>query len=99
MDHKSDHKEFRVFTNYPKMLQSTIDWYNGVYDTDFYFVRFVRDDANYAYVSYTKATDFDLFQLAANYGRMIEAYDKSFANEMPSSYFDDKVGWPVGEDI
>ncbi|MFL5745268.1 MAG: hypothetical protein ACJ751_11410 [Niastella sp.] len=76
------------------MLQHTIEWYNGVYDTDFKLVRFVQDDASYAYVSYAKATDFNIFQLAANYGREIEAYDKSFATEMPPGYFDDKLGWP-----
>lgn len=93
MDQKLD-KEFRAFTNYPKMLQQTIDWYNSVYNTDFKFERFVRDAASYAVVSYEKATDFDLFQLAANYGRKIEAYDKSFASKIPPGYFDDKLTWP-----
>jgi hypothetical protein len=97
MEQKLDHKEFRVFTNYPKILQQTIDWYNGVYETDFKFERFVRDDASYAYVSYAKATDSDIFQLAANYGGIAEAYDKSYSTELPPGYFDDKLGWPLDE--
>jgi hypothetical protein len=97
MDQLLDHKEFRVFTNYPKILQQTIDWYNGVFDTDFKFERFVRDAANYTYVSYTTATDFDIFQLAYNYGKTIEAYDKSFTTNLPPGYFDDKLGRPSDE--
>ncbi|MCF6404828.1 hypothetical protein L3C95_18155 [Chitinophaga filiformis] len=95
MGQKLDHKEFMVFTNYPKMLLDTIDWYNGIYNTDFKIARFVRDDVNYAWVSYSKATDFDLFQLAANYGRVLEAHDKTFTAQMPPGFFDDKYGWPL----
>ena len=93
----SDIKEFRVFTNYPKILMYIIDWYNGIYKTDFKFERYVRDVANYAYVSYSKATDFDLFQLAANYGGMLEGHEKYFDTNMPSGFYDDKRGWPKDE--
>ena len=87
-------KEFDIITNQPYMLQQTIDWYNSIYKTDFELARFVRDEINFATIVYEKASDFDVFQLGANYGRQCEAFDKTFSSSIPPDYFNDKTKYP-----
>lgn len=60
-----------VFTNYEALLKETIDWYNPLYNTDFYIEKYVLDEVRFAVVRFSQATNDDIFRFAHLYG-MVE---------------------------
>lgn len=83
-------KRLQIVTNDESMLREVIDLYNNAYRTDFVFAEYIRDDANLAVINYEKATDLDIFQLAYNFGRYCEAFDKETTMGLPPGHFESR---------
>ncbi len=60
-----------VLINHKEILESAIDKFNKLHDTDFEFVEFVKDEVNFAYVRYNNVTDNQLFDFGFQFGKLI----------------------------
>ena len=87
-------KSILIIADYEHILRLVINKYNRKYDTDFEISEFVVDIVGKATLLYSKATEADLFQLAVNYGRMSEVFDKQMAATLPPDFFGNKDLFP-----
>lgn len=59
---------FKVICNDKKYLETSIKWYNSVYNTDFEIFDFLLDEVNFATIKVTKYALSDIFNIGYQFG-------------------------------
>jgi hypothetical protein len=59
---------FRIICNDRKYLEESIDWYNSVNKTDFKIDNFILDEVNFAFITATKYSLTDIFNVGYAFG-------------------------------
>ncbi len=60
--------KFRVICNNEKYLNSTLQWYNSIYKTDFKVSEFILDEVNFAVIEATRYSISDIFNIGYAFG-------------------------------